>query len=238
MARQKYDISHLPLTTMETPHIIEQNIVVTCCLWEPLQNAKKTKKRRRKGRKDHRVLDLQFIAQKILFGEYNPDKFAALTMRLHNPRTTALLFSSGNMVCTGSKSILQALLACRKYTRILQNTGLKVSFYDFCVQNVVASVEVQFPIRLVELAEDHGPFLSYEPDLFPGAVLRVQNPAIVLLIFRSGKIVITGARDVEQIRRAFKAVYEPFILAYRDTEDSNRSSSMYRLKSHQTSFAH
>ena len=107
----------------------------------------------------------------------------------------------------------------------------------FRVQNVVASVEVDFPIKLVELAEDHGPFLSYEPDLFPVAVLRVQNPAIVLLIFRSGKIVITGARDVNQIKRAFRAVYEPFILAYRDDEDSNKSSAQYRQKSHQKNYA-
>jgi TATA-box binding protein (TBP) (component of TFIID and TFIIIB) len=34
-------------------------------------------------------------------GEYNPSTFAAVQLRLSNPRTTALVFASGNVVCTG-----------------------------------------------------------------------------------------------------------------------------------------
>ena len=36
--------------------------------------------------------------------EYNPKRFAAVIMRIREPRTTALIFSSGKMVCTGAKS--------------------------------------------------------------------------------------------------------------------------------------
>jgi len=103
-----------------------------------------------------------------------------------------LTFSSGNIVCTGSKNIDESLLACRKYTRLLQNAGIRVCFKDFCIQNIVASVAVGFPLKLHELAADNGPFVSYEASLFPGAVLRVSNPKVVFLLFRSGKIVITG----------------------------------------------
>lgn len=154
-----------------------------------------------------------------------------MTIRIRSPKTTALTFSSGNMVCTGSKNIDESLLACRKYTRLLQNAGIKVCFKDFAIQNIVASVSCGFPLKLKQLAADHGPYVSYEASLFPGAVLRVQSPKIVFLLFRSGKIVITGAKDIEDIERAFLCVYEPFILKYRDTENLNTSSSTYRVNS-------
>lgn len=38
--------------------------------------------------------------------------------------------------------------------------------------------------------------LQYEPELFPGLIYRMKEPKIVLLIFVSGKVVLTGARDL------------------------------------------
>lgn len=35
-------------------------------------------------------------------------------------------------------------------------------------------------------------FCSYEPELFPGLIYRMVKPRIVLLIFVSGKVVLTG----------------------------------------------
>lgn len=36
--------------------------------------------------------------------------------------------------------------------------------------------------------------VQYEPELFPGLIYRMKQPKIVLLIFVSGKIVLTGAK--------------------------------------------
>lgn len=36
--------------------------------------------------------------------------------------------------------------------------------------------------------------LQYEPELFPGLIYRMKDPKIVLLIFVSGKVVLTGRR--------------------------------------------
>lgn len=49
-------------------------------------------------------------------------------MRIREPRTTALIFSSGKMVCTGAKSEEDSRLAARKYARIIQKLGFTVSF--------------------------------------------------------------------------------------------------------------
>jgi hypothetical protein len=37
---------------------------------------------------------------------------------------------------------------------------------------------------------------QYEPELFPGLIYRMKQPKIVLLIFVSGKIVLTGAKVI------------------------------------------
>jgi transcription initiation factor TFIID TATA-box-binding protein len=42
--------------------------------------------------------------------------------------------------------------------------------------------------------------------LFPGLIYRMVNPKIVLLIFVSGKIVLTGAKVREEIYRAFEVL--------------------------------
>lgn len=149
-------------------------------------------------------------------------------MRIREPRTTALIFSSGKMVCTGAKSEEDSRLAARKYARIIQKLGFVVSttqeaimllsydnispylqakFLDFKIQNMVGSCDVKFPIRLEGLVLTHGRFSSYEPELFPGLIYRMVKPRIVLLIFVSGKVVLTGAKVRQEIYDAFDNIY-------------------------------
>jgi transcription initiation factor TFIID TATA-box-binding protein len=44
-------------------------------------------------------------------------------MRLKDPKATALIFSSGKIVCTGSKDEEMSRIAMRKFARILQKLG-------------------------------------------------------------------------------------------------------------------
>ncbi|KAH0927336.1 LOW QUALITY PROTEIN: hypothetical protein HID58_019592 [Brassica napus] len=142
-------------------------------------------------------LDLKAIALQARNAEYNPKRFAAVIMRIREPKTTALIFASGKMVCTGAKSEYFSKMAARKYARIVQKLGFPAKFKDFKIQNIVGSCDVKFPIRLEGLAYSHAAFSSYEPELFPGLIYRMKVPKIVLLIFVSGKIVITGAKSGE-----------------------------------------
>lgn len=50
-------------------------------------------------------------------------RFAAVIMRIRQPKTTALIFASGKMVVTGAKSEDDSRLASRKYARIIQKLG-------------------------------------------------------------------------------------------------------------------
>ncbi|RYR41130.1 hypothetical protein Ahy_A08g037525 isoform B [Arachis hypogaea] len=274
-------------------------------------------------------------------------RFAAVIMRIREPKTTALIFASGKMVCTGAKSEQQSKLAARKYARIIQklgfpakfkelqwdglkrsevlrfqkndsfhyslykrfchkfhNTFTKIQFLlealnrarkretprqgapsnrlrtgqwlrwnrasaggtvavrrrlpcshggcsmegkealhgstgrsdpvfrtlylivvdsfcfmlqDFKIQNIVGSCDVKFPIRLEGLAYSHGAFSSYEPELFPGLIYRMKQPKIVLLIFVSGKIVLTGAKVRDETYTAFENIY-PVLTEFRKNQ--------------------
>ena len=128
-------------------------------------------------------------------------------MRIREPKTTALIFASGKMVVTGAKSEDDSKLASRKYARIIQKLGFNAKFTDFKIQNIVGSCDIKFPIRLEGLASRHHHFSSYEPELFPGLIYRMIKPKIVLLIFVSGKIVLTGAKVREEIYQAFEMIY-------------------------------
>uniref|UniRef100_A0A8C9PUR8 TATA-box binding protein n=1 Tax=Spermophilus dauricus TaxID=99837 RepID=A0A8C9PUR8_SPEDA len=157
-------------------------------------------------------LDLKTIALRARNAEYNPKRFAAVIMRIREPRTTALIFSSGKMVCTGAKSEEQSRLAARKYARVVQKLGFPAKFLDFKIQNMVGSCDVN-PRLLTCFC--HFPF-SYEPELFPGLIYRMIKPRIVLLIFVSGKVVLTGAKVRAEIYEAFENIY-PILKGFRKT---------------------
>ena len=53
--------------------------------------------------------------------------------------------------------------------------------------------------KLEGLQNEHDAFSTYEPEIFPGLIYRMIKPKIVLLIFASGKIVLTGAKMKEDI---------------------------------------
>ncbi|KAK9764461.1 TATA-binding protein (TBP) [Basidiobolus ranarum] len=102
-------------------------------------------------------LDLKTIALHARNAEYNPKRFAAVIMRIRDPKTTALIFASGKMVVTGAKSEDDSRLAARKYARIIQKLGFNAKFTDFKFQNIVGSCDVKLPIRLGGLGYWAGP---------------------------------------------------------------------------------
>lgn len=166
-------------------------------------------------------LDLKQIALRCRNTEFNPRRFAAVIMRLREPRATALIFSSGRMVVTGTKSTHNSALATRKFAYILERVGFQpAGMLDFKVQNIVGTVDVGFPIRLEGLVFAHPTFSSYEPELFPGLIYRLVQPRVVLLIFVSGKVVITGAKTEAQLIEGLRKVY-PLLVEFRKENASS-----------------
>ncbi|KAE8283783.1 TATA box-binding protein-like protein 2 [Larimichthys crocea] len=148
-------------------------------------------------------LDLQSIACKVWNVEYKPKAYKSLVMRIREPRSTAIIYKSGSVVCTGAKSVEDSRRAARRFARIVQKLGLPVCFLKFKIQNMVASCKT-FPISL-ELLSCHQR-CSYEPELFSGLHYKV-TPGITATIFSSGKIILLGAKKEAEVYEAFDAMY-------------------------------
>jgi transcription initiation factor TFIID TATA-box-binding protein len=150
-------------------------------------------------------LDLRKIALYCRNVEYNPKRFSGAIMRLTEPKTTALIFSSGKIICLGAKSEELSKIAAKKFCRAIRNVGFNVIFNDFKILNIVCSCDVQFPISLEGLS--HKDESTYEPEIFPGLIYRMKTHKIVFLIYASGKIVLTGAKQKEDLTNAFAEMY-------------------------------
>lgn len=181
-------------------------------------------------------LKLRTIALQAQNAEYNPKRFAAVIMRIREPKTTALIFSSGKMVCTGAKSEDDSKKASRKYAKIIKSLGFNVEFKEFKVQNIVGSCDIKFQIHLNKLNMHLGRLNSsrgnrkdkkfvchYEPEIFPGLIYHMNEPEIVLLIFVSGKIVLTGAKEKKEIFDAFNKIF-PLLKKFRNENKDNKSN--------------
>ena len=153
------------------------------------------------------TLYLPGLTEALGVAEYNPKRFAAVTFRLRWPKTTALFFGSGKIVCAGAKTKNLARLALLYYVDIIRKRlGLAVGVYDFRVQNVVASANAGAPLCLERLCAQKAQYTSYEPELFPGVVYRCPEAPCVMLVFDSGRMVITGGKCEEDIRRSWEHI--------------------------------
>lgn len=175
-----------PFGSQTEPLPILQNIVSTVNLCVPI--------------------NLRQMALSCKNTEFNPRRLNAIIVRIREPRTTALIFASGKMVCTGAKNEEDSRLASRKFARIVQKLGYDAKFINFKIHNIVASCDLGFNISLEALSIGHRDHCSYEAEIFPGLIYHMLKPKIVLLIFVSGKIVLTGAKQRSQIFEAFKII--------------------------------
>jgi transcription initiation factor TFIID TATA-box-binding protein len=149
-------------------------------------------------------MDLNEITRTFPDVEYHPEQFPGLVFRLKVPKTATLIFTSGKMVCTGSKSEEMARKAVKTVVQQLRKGGIKIK-KDATVeiQNIVASINLGGKIHLEQAARTL-PRSMYEPEQFPGLIHRMLDPKTVILLFSSGKLVCTGAKKEPDVYRISK----------------------------------
>jgi len=147
-------------------------------------------------------IDLTKIARKFEDAEYNPERFPGLVMRIKDPKATFLIFSTGKMVITGLRRAEEASPGVTKIIKIIKNAGIKVSNPEITVQNIVASGDLHTFIDL-NMAAIIMENAMYEPEVFPGLIYRMKDPKTVFLIFSTGKVVCTGAKNKKFVKEAF-----------------------------------
>ncbi len=147
-------------------------------------------------------MNLKLIAQKFPQTEYNPKVFPGLVFRLKKPKTATLIFETGKMVCTGAKSEKEAMQAVNKVLKELKTRGVPVSGKPVVIiQNIVASAALGEEIDLENVVYKLKRVM-YEPEQFPGAVFRMEEPKVVFLIFSAGKLVCVGAKKENEVYQA------------------------------------
>jgi len=154
------------------------------------------------------TLDLNLIEARIPDVDYNPDQFPGLVYRLQSPKITALVFKSGKMVVTGAKSVKQLVWAVKAILKKFMTKGIAVQGRpQIQIQNIVASANLNVVVDL-EKAAFVLPHSMYEPEQFPGLIYRMDKPRVVLLIFSSGKMVITGAKRENEVYEAVNNIHK------------------------------
>ncbi len=131
--------------------------------------------------------------------EYNPDTFPGLVLRIKKPKSAVLVFSSGNLVCTGTKSIAQVKEVVQQVIKQLRKISVKVTDKPkITVQNIVASgsIDLDLNLNLLSLELEN---TEYEPEQFPGLVYKLDNPTATFLLFSNGKLVCTGTKNKQQL---------------------------------------
>lgn len=150
-------------------------------------------------------MDLHEIKRKFPSSSYNPHQFPGAVFKINLPKTTTLIFRTGNMVCTGAKSEKHAFIALNKVVQLLRSKNIKIkNDADILIQNVVTTVNLGGKI-LIEEAAGKLPRSMYELDQFPGLIHRQVNPKTVMLLFASGKLICTGGKSSEH---AFHAIHQ------------------------------
>ena len=149
-------------------------------------------------------LDLQSVAIDLEGADFDPDRLPGLVYRILDPHATALIFRSGKIVCTGAESVPAVHEAIEIVFEKLSNLGIEVLENPVIeVQNIVTSGDLGEMLNLNAIAIGLGfENVEYEPEQFPGLVYRLDEPDVVVLLFGSGKTVITAGKEPEDAEAA------------------------------------
>jgi len=136
--------------------------------------------------------------------EYNPEQFPGLVLRISQPKSAVLVFSSGNLVCTGTKSVAQVKEVIAQVIKQIGKIGVKITEKPkITVQNIVASGSIDLSLNLNVLALQLEN-TEYEPEQFPGLVYKLVEPPATFLLFSNGKLVCTGTKNKQQLEESME----------------------------------
>ncbi len=155
-------------------------------------------------------LNIQQLADNIPDVKYNPEDFPGLILHFDVPKTAILLFSSGKVICTGAKTLEDVNSAIKKLIKKISSVGTSVyKKPEVKTQNIVASADLKKELHLSTVAKGLLLYnIEYEPEQFPGLIYRMDDFGAVLLIFSSGKIVCTGAKNMVDVSSAIDLMKE------------------------------
>ena len=153
-------------------------------------------------------IPLEKMAATLPNTEYIPEQFPGLVIRIKEPKTSALIFSSGRIVCTGARTMADVKESIRKIIKSLEKINVKIKVEpEVHIQNIVASGSVGMALNLNVLAMKLEN-TEYEPEQFPGLVYKLPEQKATFLLFSNGKIVCTGTKSEQEVDKALDKLIE------------------------------
>jgi transcription initiation factor TFIID TATA-box-binding protein len=213
-------ISFIKVTFINPNFIYKENTTGGCVKMAKKEN-KVTKKRGiADAKKEIRIVNivvstglekdipLEKMAATLPNTEYNPEQFPGLVLRIKEPKTSALIFSSGKVVCTGARTLEDVDRSILAIIKNLKKLNIDVTIKpEITVQNIVASGSIGMDLNLNVLGIKL-PNTEYEPEQFPGLVHKLKGTNATFLLFSNGKIVCTGTKTEEQVNEATDQLIE------------------------------
>jgi transcription initiation factor TFIID TATA-box-binding protein len=163
-------------------------------------------------------LDLELVNTLLPNSCFSKKKFAAITVRLDDPTCTILLFGSGKCVLTGCRDFISCVRAVHVVFDLLRRSvhGVHFAVESIQMQNIVGHADLELTGAHIDLArfyKDHNIECTFQRSMFPGLVFRSRESNVVLLIFRSGRVVLTGGRDMSCLNNAWTRM-QPLLQGY------------------------
>lgn len=153
-------------------------------------------------------IPLEKMAATLSNTEYNPEQFPGLVIRIKEPKTSALIFSSGKIVCTGARSLEKVHESIKKIIKSLEKINVKIKkFPEITIQNIVAAGSVGMDLNLNVLAMKLDN-TEYEPEQFPGLVYKLPDSRATFLLFSNGKIVCTGTKSEDEVHEVLELLIQ------------------------------
>lgn len=155
-------------------------------------------------------IDLATLAQNLPdLIDYNPEKYPGAYVRFEENDPLVTVYRTGKYIVTGASSETETDATRERFLSLLSELGVLSSPNDveFAMQNFVCTGELDELVNLNALAIKLGlERTEYEPEQFPGLIYRPANHNAVVLIFATGKVVITGAKNPEEAEAVFETV--------------------------------
>jgi transcription initiation factor TFIID TATA-box-binding protein len=128
--------------------------------------------------------------------EYEPEQFPGAILKLREPKVSMLLFKNGKVICSGANNEKEIALGIKKASKLVHEIQKEIPVLrkvTYTVVNLVATAALNQTVDLFQAALNLDN-VEYEPEQFPGAIVRVSDPKITLLLFKNGKIICAGAK--------------------------------------------
>ncbi|MBT4870717.1 MAG: TATA-box-binding protein [Candidatus Diapherotrites archaeon] len=156
------------------------------------------------------MLDLYSLAVGIPNIEYEPEQFPGAILKIKEPKVSMLLFKNGKIICSGASNEKQIEQGIRRANKLIHDVQKDIKVkrnVPFEIVNFVATASLEMNLDLFEVAMKL-PNVEYEPEQFPGAILRLDEPKLTFLLFKNGKMICAGAKKETHLKKGLKIVEE------------------------------